>query len=211
MLIVAVWPTPWRLCCELKKIWTGWKIFARWRLHCECAKNHCKCAANALRLWKLKNIQFAVDSQSNSPKCESGITLWRIWRRLHCELKVFQFSKSPRSLSAFAAHSQCICSGVAYKQKFFNRFKIFLIRSAVSVESYCSLRGFAVHSPSNWRRLPCEVRLWRMHGDCAANHIRYNGNDVVDCFVINFILRNNEWWKGNGKINNSLNVSFWQK
>ena len=42
------------------------------------------------------------------------------------------------------------------------------------------------------------VRLWRMHGDCAANHIRYNGNDVVNCFVINFILRIHEWWKGNG-------------
>ena len=52
------------------------------------------------------------------------------------------------------------------------------------------------------------VRLWRMHGDCAANHARYNVNDVVDCFVINFILQNNEWWKGNGKINNSLIVSY---
>ena len=50
------------------------------------------------------------------------------------------------------------------------------------------------------------VRLCRMHGDCAANHIRYNGNHVVDCFVINFILRNNEWWKGNGKIKKSLKV-----
>ena len=50
-----------------------------------------------------------------------------------------------------------------------------------------------------------------MHVDCAANHIRYNGNDVVDCFVINFILRNNEWWKGNGKINNFLNVSYLAK
>ena len=52
-----------------------------------------------------------------------------------------------------------------------------------------------------------------MHGDCAANHVRYNGNDVpvVDCFVINFILQNNEWWKGNGKINNSLIVSYLAK
>ena len=50
-----------------------------------------------------------------------------------------------------------------------------------------------------------------MHGDCAANHISYNGNDVVDCFVVNFILRNNEWWKGNGKRNNSLYVSYWAK
>ena len=50
-----------------------------------------------------------------------------------------------------------------------------------------------------------------MYGDCAANHIWYNGNDVVDCFVINFILRNNEWWKGNGKIHNSLNVGYWAK
>ena len=50
-----------------------------------------------------------------------------------------------------------------------------------------------------------------MHGDCAANHIRYKGNDVVECVVINFILQNNEWWKGNGKINNSLKVSYQAK
>ena len=39
------------------------------------------------------------------------------------------------------------------------------------------------------------ARLWRMHGDSAANHIKYNENDLVDCFVINFILQNNECWK----------------
>ena len=50
-----------------------------------------------------------------------------------------------------------------------------------------------------------------MHGDCAANHCRYNGNDVIDCFEINFILPNNEWWKGNGKINDSLNVKYYAK
>ena len=55
------------------------------------------------------------------------------------------------------------------------------------------------------------VRLWRMHGDCATNHIRYNGNDGADRFVLNFILRDNEWWKGNGNINNSLNVSYLAK
>ena len=124
--------------------------------------------------------------------------------------------QSPLAVSTHSPYirseSQRIGSGVANQQKFFNRFKNFAIRSAVSVESYCSLCGFAVHSPSNWRRLRCKptetaVRLWRMHGDCAANHIRYNENDVVDCFVINFILQNNEWWKGNGKITNSLNVS----
>ena len=70
-----------------------------------------------------------------------------------------------------------------------------------------------LNPPLTALRMGCEptktaLRLWRMHGDCAANHIRYNGNDVVDCFVINFILRKNEWWKGNGKINNSLNVSY---
>ena len=37
------------------------------------------------------------------------------------------------------------------------------------------------------------VRLWRMDGDCAANRIKFNGNDVMDYFVINFILQNNEW------------------
>ena len=107
--------------------------------------------------------------------------------------------------SAFAAHLQCIrnesqriCIGVANEQNFFNLFKTFSIRSAVSMESYCSLCGFAVLSPSNRRRLlwncaaiprRLPIRLWRMHGDCAANYIRYNGNDVVDCFVINSILR----------------------
>ena len=57
--------------------------------------------------------------------------------------------------------------------------------------------AFAIKLTETALRMRCEptetaVRLWRMHGDCAANHIRYNGNDVVDCFVINFILRNNE-------------------
>ena len=32
------------------------------------------------------------------------------------------------------------------------------------------------------------MRLWRMHGDYAANHIKYNGNDVVDCFYNKFHL-----------------------
>ena len=112
------------------------------------------------------------------------------------------------------SESQRIRSGVANQQKFFNRFKNFAIRSAVSVESYCSFYGFAVHLPSNWRRLRCKptetaVRLWRIIviEDCAAIHIRYKGNDVLDCFVINFILQNIEWWIGNGKITNSLNVS----
>ena len=153
---------------------------------------------------RLKNLTYAA------------LTLCRIWLRLHSKLNIFQFSESPRSLSAFAAHSPYIRneSQSANQQKFFNRFKNFAIRSAVSVESYCSLCGLAVHSPSNWRRLRCKptetaVRLWRIIiiGDCAANHIRYNGNGVVDCFVINFILQNNERWKGNGKITNSLNVS----
>ena len=50
-----------------------------------------------------------------------------------------------------------------------------------------------------------------MHGDCATNHIKCNGNDIVDCFVINFILQNNDWWKGNGKINDFVNVSYQAK
>ena len=55
------------------------------------------------------------------------------------------------------------------------------------------------------------VRLWGMHGDCAPNHIKYNENDVVQCVVINFILRNNEWWRGNDKINDCVNVTISQK
>ena len=45
---------PRRLRCESKNLWTGWKNFARRRLHCECA-------ATALRLrrdswnWKMFN------------------------------------------------------------------------------------------------------------------------------------------------------------
>ena len=50
-----------------------------------------------------------------------------------------------------------------------------------------------------------------MHGDCTANHIKYNGNDVVDCFVINFILQNTEWCKGNRKINDYVNVRYYAK
>ena len=34
---------------------------------------HWECAETAQRLWKLKNVQLAVESQTNSPKCESSI------------------------------------------------------------------------------------------------------------------------------------------
>ena len=115
------------------------------------------------------------------------------------------------SLRAVSTQSPRICSGVANEQKFFNLFKFFSICCAVSAESYCNLRGFAVHLPSNWRRLRCEpmetaARLWRMHGDCAVNQIKCNGNDVVHCYVINFILQNNERWRVNDKdkINDSV-------
>ena len=110
------------------------------------------------------------------------------------------------SVFRVSAHSQRIRIGVADQQNSFNRFKKFLIRSAVSVESHCSLREVVLQSPwvrsafaikftETALRMHCEptetaVRLWRMHGDCAANHVRYNGNDVADCFVIKFILRN---------------------
>ena len=91
------------------------------------------------------------------------------------------------SLRAVSAHSQLVLSAFAVslsafamesptRKKFPTCSKLFSIRSAVCVESYSSLRGLAVHSPSNWRRLRCEPtettgRLWRMHGNCAANHI----------------------------------------
>ena len=39
-----------------------------------------------------------------------------------------------------------------------------------------------------------------MHGDCAANHIKFSENDIVNCFEINFILQNNDCWKSNCKI-----------
>ena len=71
-----------------------------------------------------------------------------------------------------------------------------------------SLRGVvlqspwvAVHSPSNLTATAlrthggCSETLANAHGDCAANHIKYNKNNLVDCFVINFILQNNECWK----------------
>ena len=45
------------------------------RLTANALRMRCECAANARRLWKLKNVQFAVESQSNSPKCESSIML----------------------------------------------------------------------------------------------------------------------------------------
>ena len=51
-------------------------------------------------------------------------------------------------------------------------------------------------------------RLWQMHGDCAANHIEFNRNVVVNCFVMNTILQNNERWKGSDKINYFVNVSY---
>ena len=134
---------------------------------------------------------------------------------------VFRVSaQSQRIHSAFAVHSQWISAHSHWSRqraKFFQPVQKFF-------NSKCSLRGVVLQSPwvrsafaikltETALRLRCAptetaVRLWRMHGDCAANHIRYNRNDVLDCFVINFILRNNAWWKGNGKINDSLNVSY---
>ena len=63
-------------------------------------------------------------------------------------------------------------------------------RIAVFVGSQCIRHQINAIS----RRLRCDhtetaVRLWRMQEDCATNHIKCNGNDVVDCFEINFILQ----------------------
>ena len=48
-----------------------------------------------------------------------------------------------------------------------------------------------------------------MPGDCAANHIKHKGKVVIDCFVINVIWQNTELWKANGKINDSVNVTYY--
>ena len=53
--------------------------------------------------------------------------------------------------------------------------------------------AFAIKLTETALRMLCAptetaLRLWRMHGDCAANHINYNGNDVVNCIAINLIL-----------------------
>ena len=63
-----------------------------------------------------------------------------------------------------------------------------------------SLRGVVLQCP--WVRSVYAIKLTetalRTHGDrnetlanarrlYAANHIKYNGNDVVDCFILNFI------------------------
>ena len=78
--------------------------------------------------------------------------------------------------------SQLIRSGVANKQKFFNLFKNFSIRSAVSVSRIAALVGSqcirhqidGVYAQIALRtHEDCiAVRFLRMHGDCAANHIR---------------------------------------
>ena len=128
-----------------------------------------------------------------------------------------------QSLRAVSAHSQKVSAHLQWscqRAKNFQPVQYFF-------NSQSSLRRVVLHSPwvrsafaiklaATALRLRCEptkyaVRLGRMHGDCPANNITYNGNDEVDCFVINFILRNNEWWKGNGKINDSLNVSYLEK
>ena len=57
----------------------------------------------------------------------------------------FSVSESPHSLSAFAVS----LSAFANERKLFNLLKMFSIRSAVFLELYRLLRGFAVHSPSN--------------------------------------------------------------
>ena len=83
---------------------------------------------------------------------------------------------SQRILSAFAVHSQWVSAHSQWSRqraKFFQPVQNFLIRSAVSVESYCSLRGLAVHSPSNWRRLRYE---------CAANprRLQYDSDECTE-------------------------------
>ena len=159
-----------------------------------------------------------LPQQKNQPRtCNAALTLWRIRLRLHCEFNIFQFSESPRIRSAFALSISAFAVESPTSKNFSTGSKIFQLaaqspwsRTAVAVGSQCI---------RNQIDGDCAAKALRTHGDCSttlANAWRlrcescevYNGNDVVDCFVINFILRNNEWWKGNGKINNSLIASY---
>ena len=146
---------------------------------------------------------------------------YKTYRYYCCSHTLANLTATPSRIEHFSvfrvsAQSQRIRSGVTKEQKIFQPVqKIFNLQCSslrgVVLQSTSVRSAFAIKLTDTALRMRCEptetaVRLW--HRDCAANHIRYNGNDVVDCFVINFILRNNQWWKDNGKINNSLNVSY---
>ena len=105
------------------------------------------------------------------------------------------------SIFRVPAQSQRICSAFAMSLSAFAvelpTSKNFSTCSQNFFDSRRCLGGFVLQSP--WvrsafainlmepvLRLHCEpretaVRLCQMHGDCAANHIRYNRNDVINC------------------------------
>ena len=106
--------------------------------------------------------------------------------------------------------SQRIRKGVANEEKNFNLFKIFSIRSAaVTLESLWFRSAFAI------KLTETELRTHGDSGETLANarslrakRIKFKRNGLAGCFVINIILQNNERWKGNGKINDCVNVSY---
>ena len=114
----------------------------------------------------------------------AAFTLRQNWRRLLCELNIFQFSESPRSLRAFAVESPTSKNFSTGSKNFQFTAQSPWSRTAVSMDLQCIRRQIDVAA----LRLRCEptetaVRLRRMSGDCAVNH---NGNDVVDLFCDKF-------------------------
>ena len=106
--------------------------------------------------------------------------------------------QSPRSLSAFA------------------------VESPTSKDFSTGSKIFQFAAQSSWIRSAFATKLTetalRTHRDCStilanAQRLRCESYQLQRkwrswIFCNKFYLRNNEWWKGNGKINNCLNVSY---
>ena len=161
-------------------------------------KYFCKSAHKAFLLicWIVKPFNFC---DLIFPIMQDSLLLLNYAMKTIAALTLWRIDCAPLRIEHFSV--QRICGGVANEQNFFNRFRKFFN----SQRSLCGVvlqfpwvhSAFAIKLTETVLRMSCKptetaVRLWRMHGDCAANHIRYNGNDGADCFVINFILQNNE-------------------
>ena len=153
----------------------------------------------------------------------AALTLWRLWLRI----MHFSVSESPRSLNTVSAQSQHSLSAVAVSLNAFavespTSKKFQLVQKIFN--SQRSLREVALESL--WVRSAFAIKLTeaalRPHGDSSATLANARSSRCESyqvkrqwrsyyCFVIYFILQNNEWRKGNGKINYSENVSYYRQ
>ena len=107
-------------------------------------------------------------------------------------------TQSQRSLNAFAVSLSAFAVVSPTSKNFSTGSKFFPFaaqypgsRTVVTVGSKRIRHQIDGDCAANRRKLRCDSGEKRKLN--TANHFKYNGNDVVDCFVINFILQNNEW------------------